>query len=154
MKWTTEDIPSFVAEKQYIDTALVPLLPINFDNSIKQSAAMAEFITVMAAEIERQFHGRMLLTPPFTYLSEEGVQASKERLEHWQQQMKGAEIKHIIFLTADSEWKKVENELDEMLIWMPLVPFENMDSEYKKQIISEQIKQLLPLVVNKWKENP
>ncbi|MDQ0299425.1 hypothetical protein J2S78_001845 [Salibacterium salarium] len=151
MRWSTDDIPSFVKERQYVDTALVPMLPIDFGDGIRQSSAMTEFITVMTAEIERQFRGRMLLVPPFTYLETKDIEECHKEIEQWIQHMKKEQVKHVVMITADPSWKKVEADLDELLVWMPLVPFENMDAEYKKQVISEQIKQLLPLVMDKWK---
>ncbi|SDH41254.1 YpiF family protein [Alteribacillus bidgolensis] len=154
MKWTTEDIPFFINEREYIDTALIPLLPIDFGNGIRQSAAMSEFITVITAEIERQFKGRVLLVPPFTYLDSENITDCKENLEQWTTKMKEEEMKHVILITADPSWKKVEVDIEDLLVWMPLVPLENMESEYKKQVVSEQIKQLIPLVMDKWKSGP
>ncbi|RSL33799.1 DUF2487 family protein [Salibacterium salarium] len=151
MRWSTDDIPSFVKERQYVDTALVPMLPIDFGDGIRQSSAMTEFITVMTAEIERQFRGRMLLVPPFTYLETKDIEECHKEIEQWIHHMKKEQVKHVVMITADPSWKKVEADLDELLVWMPLVPFENMDAEYKKQVISEQIKQLLPLVMDKWK---
>ncbi|MFB4163403.1 YpiF family protein [Alteribacillus sp. JSM 102045] len=154
MKWTTEDILFFINEREYIDTALIPLLPINFGNGIRQSAAMGEFITVITAEIERQFKGRVLLVPPYTYLEEDSIAVCKEGLDKWISQMKKEGTKHVILITSDPSWKKVEAEIEDLLVWMPLVPIENMDNEYKKQVISEQIKQLVPLVMDEWKNNP
>ncbi|MFZ4452292.1 YpiF family protein [Salibacterium aidingense] len=152
MKWSTDDIPLFVKEREYVDTAVLPLLPIDFGDGIRQSGAMTEFITVMSAEIEKQFRGRMLLVPSFTYLAQRDIKECRREVEEWIQEMKKEKMKHIILITADSSWKKVESELDGLLVWMPLVPLENMDTAYKKQVISEQIKQLLPLVMDKWKE--
>ncbi|MGY4690095.1 YpiF family protein [Salibacterium sp. K-3] len=152
MRWSTEDIPSFVKERQYVDTALIPLLPVEFGDGIRQSAAMNEFITVMTAEIEKQFRGRILLTPAYTYLAGNGHKPSAAEINKWIEAMKTEKLKHIILLTADASWKKAEHELDALLIWMPLVPLENMEASYKKQVISEQMKQLLPLVMDKWKE--
>lgn len=154
MKWLASDITFFINEREYIDTALIPLLPVEFGDGIRQSVAMNEFITVMTAEIERQFKGRMLLVPPFTYLTSENIYSCQENLGEWIQQMKKEGMQHVILITADPNWKKVETEIDELLVWMPLVPFENMDAEYKQQVISEQIKQLVPLVMDKWKGNP
>ncbi|WP_158735348.1 YpiF family protein [Alteribacillus sp. YIM 98480] len=153
MKWTTEDIPFFINEREYIDTALIPLLPIDFGNGIRQSAAMSEFITVITAELERQFKGRVLLVPPFTYLDSENITVCRDNLEQWTNKMK-EEMKHVILITADPSWKKVEADIEDLLVWMPLVPLENMESEYKRQVVSEQIKQLIPLIMDKWKSSP
>lgn len=154
MKWTTEDIPYFINEREYIDSALIPLLPIDFGNGIRQSAAMSEFITVITAEIERQFKGRLLLVPPFTYLGSQSITDCMESLEQWTNKMKKEGTKHVILITADPSWKKVEADIEDLLVWMPLVPLENMEPEYKKQVVSEQIKQLIPLVIDKWNRSP
>ncbi|SFL97597.1 YpiF family protein [Salibacterium qingdaonense] len=153
MRWSTEDIPSFVKERQYVDTVLLPLLPVEFGDGIRQSAAMTEFITVMTAELEKQFRGRILLAPSYTYLAaDEESRPSSEELNKWIESMKKEKLKHIILLTADSSWKKAEHDLDAFLIWMPLVPLENLEASYKKQVISEQIKQLLPVIMDIWKK--
>ncbi|SDH07207.1 Protein of unknown function [Alteribacillus persepolensis] len=151
MKWITNDIASFIQERKYIDTALVPLLPVTFGSGVRQSAAMNEFISIISDELERQFKGRMLLVPPFTYLETEDIHQRKERLLEWAAEMKKEGTAHIIYITADSEWKKAEQSLGDLLVWMPLVPLENMDMEYKRQVVSEQIKQLIPLIMEKWK---
>ncbi|MFB5661685.1 YpiF family protein [Alteribacillus sp. HJP-4] len=151
MKWIPNDIAQYEQEKAYIDTALVPLLALDFHNDIKHTAAMAEFTSLMTGEVEKQFRGRMLLTPPFTYLKNNDFNDNLTSLKEWLSSMKDSGIKHVVFITSDPLWKKAEAEIDELLLWMPLVPFENMDTSYKRQIISEQIKQILPLLLDKWK---
>ena len=152
MKWTTEDILSFVNERKYVDTAILPLIPVNFHDGIKESAAMNEFMTIITAELERQFKGRVLLLPSFTYLNEEEIASHTKPLIRWLASLKESGMKYIFLMTSDSKWKQMEEELNEEIVWLPLIPLENLDVTYKKEVITEQIKQLIPLFMNKWQQ--
>ena len=63
MKWVSQDIEMFLKEKQYVDTAVLPLLPVSFGDDIKQSVAMTEFISLLSVQLERQFRGRLIMLP-------------------------------------------------------------------------------------------
>ncbi|WP_252313359.1 YpiF family protein [Sinobaca sp. H24] len=152
MKWTADDVTVFFREKQYIDTLLLPLQPVSFTDDMKQSASMQEFVEALTREIEKQFKGRVMLSPAFPYLKKESLEEHVQEVQKWTQEAKRGGFAHIIFITSDAGWKQVEKNLDGMLLWMPFVPFENLENSYKKQIISEQMKQLLPLLTMKWNE--
>lgn len=154
MKWTTEDVKTYLDAREYVDTAVLPLVPVSFGSEMKNHVAMGEFITVICDEVEKQFKGRVFQVPPFTYMADEDLDTRIERLEKWVSVMREQGLKYVFFVTSDHEWKKKEGDLHNMLIWMPVIPFEHLDMAYRKQIISEQIKQLLPLMVDKWKNNP
>lgn len=152
MKWTADDMTVFLREKQYIDTLLLPLQPVSFTNEMKQSASMQEFVEALTREMEKQFKGRVMLSPAFPYLKQEPVEEQLPKIQKWIQEAKEGGFSHIILITSDASWKQVEKSIDGMLVWMPFVPFENLENSYKKQIISEQMKQLLPLLTMKWNE--
>lgn len=59
-------------------------------------------------------------------------------------------MNHIIFLTSDGEWKAKENELEGMLLWLPTIPLEHMDNQHKKDVINDQMKQMIPILTNQW----
>jgi Protein of unknown function (DUF2487). len=68
MFWTSKDIDEFLKQKEFIDTALVPLVILEGkDLGIKQSASGAEFLMSLTNFIEQQFKGRIVLTSPITY---------------------------------------------------------------------------------------
>ena len=52
MKWIAKDIEMFDGAREYVDTALVPLVGISFSEGIKQSASTSEYITILSNEIE------------------------------------------------------------------------------------------------------
>ena len=150
MKWMTKDVDMFLKEKDYVDTALIPMIPFNFKENTKSTAAMAEYISALTGEMERQFKGRLMLLPPFAYLQSTDIQDYKSEVAKWTSHLSMQGFKHIFLMTSDSEWRKVEEELQSTLLWLPALPLENLDEEYKRQIIQEQVKQLIPLFIEKW----
>ena len=67
MNWNVKDIEVFEAEKAYIDTAVIPVDSCCIWEGYKVSAAQSEFINLLTLHLERQFKGRMMMSP-FIYL--------------------------------------------------------------------------------------
>lgn len=153
MKWIAKDIEQYLKSQEYIDTAVISLIPVAFGTEMKQAALEAEFITLVSAVIERQFTGRILLLPPYTYLSATDQGIRVEGLNEWVTGLKTSQLKHIFLLTCDSEWKLQENELAELLIWIPAIELENLENSQKISIIENQVQQLLAIFSRKWQEN-
>jgi hypothetical protein len=153
MKWTEADIALFEKEKEYVDTAVLPLVPISMTSSMKTIVSMGEYISIISNELERQLKGRLLLLPAYTYLNSEEQAIKTDRLKKLEQELHEGGIKHIITLTADVEWKQVEEEISSALLWMPAIPLEHMDEQYKMETVSAQVKQVLQFVTNTWQSN-
>ncbi|MCS0672232.1 YpiF family protein [Cytobacillus firmus] len=150
MKWVSQDIEMFLKEKQYVDTAVLPLLPVSFGDDIKQSVAMTEFISLLSVQLERQFRGRLIMLPGYAYLKSAGEDSLLSGLGDWEAELKAQGFKHIFHLTSDSMWKSLEERLEGGLIWLPSLPLEHMDENYRNSILDDQVKQLLNLFVQKW----
>ncbi|BCB04522.1 YpiF family protein [Bacillus sp. KH172YL63] len=153
MNWNVKDIEVFEAEKAYIDTAVIPLIPVDFGDDIRNSGAQSEFINLLTMHLEKQFKGRMMMTPAFTYRMNGGKEDDVSRLSLWAGELSESGVKHIFYLTADSGWKQVEERMDDRLIWVPSIPLENLDDQYKHSIMEDQVKQLLNVIVQKWQKN-
>lgn len=152
MKWIPQDIEVFIKSKEYIDTAVLPLLPISFkDDQIKQTAAMTEFIMLLTSQLERQFRGRILLLPGFTYIKTNDEENMMQFLQAWEDKLFSESFKHVLYVTSDSDWKVHEEKLKGELIWLPTLPLDSLDEQYKLSILDDQVKQLLNLFVQKWK---
>lgn len=150
MKWVSQDIEMFLKEKQYVDTAVLPLLPVSFGDDIKQSLAMTEFISLLSVQLERQFRGRLIMLPGYAYLKSAGEESLLSGLGEWEAELKAQGFKHIFLLTSDSMWKSLEDRLEGGLIWLPSLPLEHMDENYRNSILDDQVKQMLNLFVQKW----
>jgi hypothetical protein len=153
MKWVSKDIETYLTAKEYVDTAVIPLYGVSFGNEMRQSASGAEFITLLTSYLERQFTGRLLLLPPFTYLKSDHPEDIVQQLKKWEENIEKNETKHIFYITSESDWKIYEKELKGSLIWLPSLPLEHLNDQQKISMIESQVKQLLSLFTQKWNEN-
>lgn len=150
MKWTTKDIDLYLQSKEYVDTAVIPLIPITWTSNIKKTIEIGEFTGILSNEIERQFKGRMILYPAFTYSEKEGQNQSLERLQTWSDEILANGLKHIVYVTADSQWKSYENDLTGTIISLPAIPLEHLDEKLKQSMFQDQMKSLITLFMKIW----
>jgi hypothetical protein len=153
MKWIPQDVGTYLSAKEYVDTAVVPVYSVSMGEDMKQSAATAEFITLLTNHLERQFTGRLLLFPPYTYLKNQSREESLDNLKTWEETILQGEFKHVFYVTSELEWRMQENELKGALLWLPTLPLEHMNDTQKMELIDSQVKQLFPLFTQKWHEN-
>lgn len=153
MKWVSKDIETYSTAKEYVDTAVIPIYSVSFGNEMKQSASNAEFITLLTTYLERQFTGRLLLAPPFTYLKSDNQEDILQQLKKWEENIEKSEFKHIFYITTEIDWKNFEKELNGSLIWLPSLPLEHLNDSQKISMVESQVKQLLSLFTQKWHEN-
>lgn len=116
---------------------------------MKQTGSMNEFLTILSLELEKQMKGRILLLPTFHYLSDELDKI--KRLKGWANEVKENNFKHVFFLTSDFEWKKEERELENNLVWIPAVPLEGLEIEQAREMINQQVLQILDIFTYNWK---
>ncbi|WP_313798503.1 YpiF family protein [Cytobacillus sp.] len=150
MKWISQDIDMYIKSKEYVDTAVLPLFPVSLGEDIKQSAAMSEFISLLSIQLERQFRGRLVMLPGYSYLKSFPEAKLISDLMLWETELLEKGFKHVFYLTSDSGWKAIENQFAGGLIWLPSLPLEHMDEQYKNTILDDQVKQLLNLFMQKW----
>jgi hypothetical protein len=153
LKWISQDVEQYVKAKEYIDTAVIPLIPVAFGSEMKQSASMSEFITIVSTFLERQCTGRILLLPSFTYFSSSNFEKIGNELEEWVIALKNNHFKHVYLITCDKEWIVHESRLKESLIWLPIIPIENFENSQKMSIIESQVQQILAIISKKWQED-
>ncbi|MFC7685116.1 YpiF family protein [Ureibacillus sp. GCM10028918] len=146
MFFNVNDVQQFQSQKDFIDTALVPLLALDFDDArIKQSSSAAEYLMSLTAFVEQQFKGRLMLVPPFSYTEQTKPGLSVNSLK---EDLQKAGFKHVIFITSDYTWTSFSEEVD--VIWLPAIPLESMDKGVKKTVLEEQLKQIIPVLTSKW----
>lgn len=150
MKWIQKDMEMFVKAREYVDTVVIPLYPVSFGDDVKQSANMTEFINLLTTQLERQFKGRLLLLPGYTYFKKHESDKLVNDLNQWENTLRAEQFKHIFYVTSDSDWKLREQQLTGSLIWLPALPLGIMDEKNKNSLIEDQVKQLLNLFVNRW----
>ncbi|MDT1118580.1 YpiF family protein [Bacillus altitudinis] len=145
MKFQAEDADLFLQSKDYIDTAIIPLVGINASH-IKQTVSLGEFTMLVAEDLERQLKGRVFLFPPYTYLEvnhrkQEDILAVKQSLqEHFQ---------HVVFITSDNKWKE-QLEVSESAFILQSVPLEHLKVNLKQKVIQDSVEQILNFLLQKW----
>ena len=146
MFFNVKDIEQFQAQKQFIDTAIVPLLSLEFtDEKSKQSSSSTEYLMSLTAFIEQQFKGRLLLTPPFSYTPSLKAHINIHSIE---EELLQAGFKHVFFITCDHSWTTLQEELN--VIWLPSIPLESMDKAVKQKVLEDQLKQVIPTLTKVW----
>ncbi|MGG1675149.1 YpiF family protein [Neobacillus sp. NRS-1170] len=153
MKWIPQEVETYLNAKEYVDTAVVPLYSVSVGGEMKQSAAAAEFITLLTTHLERQFTGRIVLFPPFTYLKNDRTEKVFNELLNWESSIFQSEFKHVFYITSEIDWRESLEKLKGSLIWLPAIPLDQMSDSQKLTIIDSQVKQLLTLFTQKWHEN-
>ncbi|MCM3718920.1 YpiF family protein [Fictibacillus phosphorivorans] len=148
MRWKTNDADVFLKSGEYVDSLLIPLTPLDFKQNFKSTVTMGEYTEMLCTEIERQLHGRMFLSPNFTYLKEHGpIEQLKSLIDH---ATASGHFKHIFLMTSDVYWKEFEHTITGQLFWVPALPLESMDEKHRHEVIKEQVKPLFQLIFNEW----
>lgn len=148
MHFNVKDLAQFQAQKQFIDTAIVPLVHIDLTEAgLQQSGAAVDYLLSLTNFVEQQFRGRLVLLPPFSYTSTMRDEEFPSKLEV---ELLESGFKTIIFISCDHYWQSLKEQLN--LIWLPAIPLESMDKAVKQRILEDQLKQIIPVLTNVWSQ--
>lgn len=146
MKFNVQDMTIFQQQQQFIDTAIVPLVHLNFSpTDLLQASAAANYLLSLTNYIEQQFKGRVVLLPPVCYTT---LLRSKELIENVDAELTSGGFKHVFYLTSDQAWRNVSDNFS--IIWLPAIPLESMDQNVRSSILEEQLKQIIPTFAHEW----
>ena len=149
MFFNVNDVQQFQAQKDFIDTALVPLFSLSFEDAkIRQSSSATEYLMSLTSFVEQQFKGRLMLVPPFSYTEQTKDSLAVNLLK---EELQKAGFKHVIFITCDHTWTSYSEQID--VIWLPSIPLESMDISVKKSVLEDQLKQIIPILTSKWSQS-
>ncbi|WP_147804779.1 YpiF family protein [Alkalicoccus halolimnae] len=151
MKWTYQDTEIYEKSKEYVDTAIIPLIPVAGGKEQKDSVLMGEFAQYLSDYIERQYMGRVYLLPPFTYLKEEEEKEKQKRVLEWSEHFKKEGFEYFLFITSDMEWRQIDLKKAGELVWVPAFSLSDMESKKRQQSVEQQARQIIPLMTKKWK---
>lgn len=148
MKWDLGDIDRYVQHRQYIDTALIPLIKMSVGSDVEQSVRRAAWISGLANQLEEQLAGRILLLPPVIYsASHSGSDLSL--FLNSQGEDVGKEIAHVVFLTAEPEWEE-ERTLQHNLIRVDLAQWEGKNPD--STALFQCAQKYLPSLIRLWQK--
>ncbi|MEZ0116137.1 UNVERIFIED_ORG: hypothetical protein ABRZ91_000094 [Heyndrickxia coagulans] len=151
--WRAKDMELYQQERYFIDTAVLPLVPVSFGDHIRQLASGYEWIQMIAGCLESQFKGRIVLLPAFPYLQQTIPDSAGPAIKSWEAELTESGFRHIFYLTSDPGWQRLQAELNGNVVWLPAVPLEHMEQKQQDAIVDEQVKQLISIIVRSWGEN-
>lgn len=148
MHFTGRDMDQYVQQKEYVDTAVVPLVQLDLSaGGIKPSASASDYLQSLTNLLEKQFKGRILLFPPLSY----SKSSDRARLAaEISSELGNTEFKHVFYVTTDPEWRTFEDV--KHVIWLPAIPTENMDQSFKLSVMEDQLRQVLPVFIKEWSQ--
>lgn len=150
MYWSLKETEKIKESIDYLDTAVLPLLPVSLKKDMESAALMTEYIQLLGFRLERMFKGRILLFPGLAYMKNRDKSALLEMVRPWEEEIAGEGFKHVFYLTSDPSWRLVEKQLTGTLIWVPAFSFHKMDESERLSVMEDHVKQLSILFLQKW----
>jgi len=152
LKWTNEDLATYIDAKEYVDTVILPMqsFHVTDEGTMEQDAFNREILSIYSSEIEKELSGRVMLTPTFYYLKSADMTAELNRLETWVKELQEQPFTEIFIFTFDKALKKVEKELPCELIWFPGMKIGDVKSKEATQLIQNQVEQISELIRAYW----
>lgn len=152
MQWTKKDMELYIGSKEYIDTAIIPIIPFQLsqETNIGKSTSKREVLSIFATEIEKELSGRVLLIPNYYYLEYGDKDEEAQRLNKWTQEIQKQPFEHVFILTFDAGWKKHEKSLDANLLWVPGFQIDEQNSSNIMPLIRGQVADVIELLRSYW----
>ncbi|MFD2829344.1 DUF2487 family protein [Corticicoccus populi] len=140
MLYTAKDIKLLKDEIEFIDTAVIPLVSIDMTQQAPVNSNNIELMQMVTMQIEKQFKGRLLITPLVTTINHRtdvALQYSEQLLEYG--------FKKIIILTH------LKTELEEHdVIRLNEIPLENMTADMVNELVGDEVKKVMKSIISIW----
>ncbi|WP_436865318.1 DUF2487 family protein [Mammaliicoccus sciuri] len=135
------DLKELKNNLEYIDTAIIPVSNIDMNNQLLTSCDQNETVQLVGMLAEKQFKGRLLLTPTFF--------TSGNQYDHvvsFIQSLKDYGLNNIIILSSD----QVELNDDHELYKVNTIPMGDLDDDMKRTLIEDEVKQFMKFIIRTW----
>lgn len=135
------DLKELKNNLEYIDTAIIPVSNIDMNHQLLTSCDQNETVQLVGMLAEKQFKGRLLLTPTFF--------TSGNQYNHvvsFIQSLKDYGLNNIIILSSD----QVELNDDHELYKVNTIPMGDLDDDMKRTLIEDEVKQFMKFIIRTW----
>ncbi|RIN84254.1 DUF2487 family protein, partial [Mammaliicoccus sciuri] len=135
------DLKELKNNLEYIDTAIIPVSNIDMNHQLLTSCDQNETVQLVGMLSEKQFKGRLLLTPTFF--------TSGNQYDHvvsFIQSLKEYGLNNIIILSSD----QVELNVDHELYKVNTIPMGDLDDDMKRTLIEDEVKQFMKFIIRTW----
>lgn len=147
MKWDLSEVDKYEEMKEYIDTALIPLLSIGMGEQLRLRLANASWLTGLVQIAEEQLVGRVMLFPPLSYVHEESEEVLSTLIQKQDIYLRQQGFKYVIFVTNDSS---VGENLELEKLYIEALTSENLD--FTKNTLIKEGYDLVPKITSFWKK--
>lgn len=142
MLFNTQDLRVLKDEIEFIDTAIVPVVSIAFDNEVLTHANNLELMQLISIQLEKQLKGRLMITPAFTTVTDDHTS-----LIAYKDQLKSYGFKNVVSIAYQ------DIELDGLdHIRVNSIPISDMDNEMKISIINDEVKSVIKQIIGVWNQ--
>ncbi|MCD5141310.1 MULTISPECIES: DUF2487 family protein [Mammaliicoccus] len=135
------DLKELKNNLEYIDTAILPVSNIDMNHQLLISCDQNETVQLVGMLAEKQFKGRLLLTPTFF--------TSGNQYDHvvsFIQSLKDYGLNNIIILSSN----QVELNGDHELYKVNTIPMGDLDDDMKRTLIEDEVKQFMKFIIRTW----
>ncbi|TDM04268.1 DUF2487 family protein [Macrococcus carouselicus] len=140
MLFNHRDLKDITHQLEYIDTAIIPVIDVDYRNQLMNIVDDYEIIQTMTLAVENQFKGRVLLIPPVQ------VQADYTLATVIGEQLKSYGMNRILFITAQTS----RFETTEAHFKVSTFPLEAMGADMRADMIEPQVKELMRTIISMW----
>ncbi|UTT41710.1 DUF2487 family protein [Exiguobacterium aurantiacum] len=143
MRFDGIDAMKSLTERQYVDTLVVPLVELAFDEDMVRKAEGNEVIQAVALETERQLSGRTMLSPTISYVDVDAGRATAEAV-HTKATASG--FSHVLFISSDLRFKGSELPI----IFVPPLALKGMSGEQSHTMVQNFATQVITELSSRW----
>lgn len=140
MLYNITDLRVLKDEIEFIDTAIVPLVNIDFNNEVQNNANNLELMQFITIQLEKQLKGRLMITPVLTLIGD-----NYDNIEEYKTQLLDYGFKNIVLLS----FKALELD-DVSTIKVNSIPISDMDNDMKLSIINDEVKSVIKEIILVW----
>lgn len=140
MLYNITDLRVLKDEIEFIDTAIVPLVNIDFDKDVQNNANNLELMQFITIQLEKQLKGRLMITPVMTLVGDKS-----DNLSEYRSQLLDYGFKNVVVLS----FKPLEME-DVSTIKVNSIPISDMDNDMKQAIINDEVKSVIKEIILVW----
>ncbi|ADH99620.1 YpiF family protein [Salisediminibacterium selenitireducens] len=153
MKWNSKSIETFVSAREFVDTVLIPLMPLDLHHDPASGTLQGEYAALLAEQAERKLTGRLLLMPPLPYKPDiRDEQSLLVFINDWIHYYHNGGINNVFFLTTDSDVASLNLSENGHMIWMPVIPIHELEPQQARKMVEQQADQIIPKIMKKWEE--
>lgn len=139
MFYNPSDLSILKDEFEYIDTAIIPLQKIDMNDDSRKHANNIELVQMITMQLERQFRGRLFITPSVSIVNDDFTTAKVYR-----EQLQTFGFKNVVFLCDKSY------QIDGELLHFNQIPVESMSQDMKMEMVNDEVKTVMKAIIQIW----